>query len=174
MLASEAHSDWGLCLLAADGDPRAFRLLVSRHENRLRSFLSRLAGPQIADDLSQEAFVKAWLGLKAFRGDCQFSSWICSIGWRCFLDHCRRNRTDQSSTTDYYLAPGTDQSDAALELERLLGRLTATERAVLVLCDGHGWSHSEAASILALPLGTVKGISRRAKAKCRSGLEQRA
>src|SRR5579864_6580903 len=96
MSAFENESDRTLCSMAAHGDQRAFRQLVSRHENRLRSFLSRLAGAQVADDLSQEAFLKAWLGLKRFRGDCHFSSWIHSIAWRCFLDHLRRDRTEDA------------------------------------------------------------------------------
>ena len=164
----ENESDRTLCLRASTGDQRAFRVLVGRYENSLRSFLSRLADAQVADDLSQEAFVKAWLGLKRFRGESQFSTWIHAIGWRCFLDHARKNRVrrplpDESPTVSH-------TTDAALDVERLLNGLTAAERAALVLCEGHGWSHTEAAVILAIPLGTLKSVIKRAKEKCRARL----
>lgn len=66
----------------------------------------------------------------------------------------------------HYPAP-----DAALDLERLLARLDARSRAALVLCDGHGWSHAEAAAILGLPLGTLKSLVARAKTALRAALE---
>ena len=49
----------------------------------------------------------------------------------------------------------------------MLARLSETERASLVLCEGHGWTHLEAAELLGMPLGTLKSIVARAKAKCR-------
>jgi len=49
----------------------------------------------------------------------------------------------------------------------MLARLSENERASLVLCDGHGWTHPEAADLLGLPLGTLKSTVARAKAKCR-------
>jgi RNA polymerase sigma-70 factor (ECF subfamily) len=49
----------------------------------------------------------------------------------------------------------------------MLARLSESERAALVLCEGHGWTHPEAAELLGLPLGTLKSTVARAKAKCR-------
>ena len=50
----------------------------------------------------------------------------------------------------------------------MLARLSESERASLVLCDGHGWTHAEAAELLGLPLGTLKSTVARAKTKCRA------
>jgi RNA polymerase sigma-70 factor (ECF subfamily) len=50
----------------------------------------------------------------------------------------------------------------------MLSRLSENERAALVLCDGHGWTHAEAADLLSLPLGTLKSTVARAKSKCRA------
>jgi len=54
----------------------------------------------------------------------------------------------------------------------MLARLSNTERVSLVLCEGHGWTHAEAAELLSLPLGTLKSTVARAKAKCREMWEE--
>ncbi|MEA3062497.1 MAG: hypothetical protein QOJ94_2278 [Sphingomonadales bacterium] len=169
----ERDPDLVLCRRAAGGDRGAFALLVSAHGNRLRGFLAHVAGAELADELAQEAFVKAWQALPGFRGDSLFSSWLCAIGWRCFIDHARRERSEarrrEGAAAAGDPAEPSSQSDR-IDLQRALDRLDAVERAALVLCEGHGWSHSEAAMILHLPLGTLKGTVQRAKRKCRDFL----
>lgn len=119
--------------------------------------------------------MRAWRSLPDYRGDAAFSSWLTAIGWRCYLDYLRGNRR-RERTRDAFAGVGetshAPMSGAAIDLERALVGLAANERAALVLCEGHGWSHSEAAAILALPLGTLKSLVARAKAKCRARLEQ--
>jgi RNA polymerase sigma factor (sigma-70 family) len=163
-----------LCRRAAGGDRGAFRLLVETHESRLRAFLAHLAGRELADELAQESFVKAWQSLRNFRGDSAFSSWLCAIGWRCFIDHSRRERSERRKRDAAAAEPKPGlvlPNGDRLDLERALARLDTIERAALILCEGHGWSHAEAAGILQLPLGTLKGTVRRAKQKCREFLE---
>jgi RNA polymerase sigma-70 factor (ECF subfamily) len=173
-LPKTVDADALLCRRAAGGDRRAFSLLVEAHEQKLRGFLAHLAGPDLAEELAQESFVKAWLSLPSFRGDSKFSSWICAIGWRCFIDHRRRERSEARKREAAALARpeappvGTNER---FDLARALARLDPVERAVLVLCEGHGYSLSEAAAILSMPLGTLKGTSRRARRKCRAYLE---
>jgi RNA polymerase sigma-70 factor (ECF subfamily) len=168
------ESDDRLCSRAAAGDTRAFNLLVARHENRLRAFLTHVAGRDLADELAQESFLKAWQSMPSFRGEARFSSWICAIGWRSFLDHVRRERGEarkkEAASAESVPAP-LPTPDAALDLSRALALLEPVERASLVLCEGHGWSHSEAAAILGIPLGTLKGTVMRAKRKCRATLD---
>lgn len=170
----ERDSDAILCRRAAAGDRGAFSLLVGVHGNRLRGFLARVSGADLADELAQEAFLKAWQALPRFRGEASFSSWICAIGWRCFVDHTRRERSE-ARKRGAAGAPADPWEPAwhgeRIDLARALARLDPAERAALVLCDGHGWSHDEAARILRLPLGTLKGMVRRAKRKCRESLE---
>src|SRR4051812_16738906 len=93
-LPPERDPDLILCRRAASGDRGAFALLVSAHGNRLRGFLAHVAGAGLADELAQEAFVKAWQALPRFRGEALFSSWLCGIGWRCFIDPPRRGRSE--------------------------------------------------------------------------------
>jgi RNA polymerase sigma factor (sigma-70 family) len=172
-LQPASDPDAVLCRRAAGGDQGAFRLLVESHEKRLRAFLAQLAGPDLGDELAQEAFLKAWQSLQGFRGESKFSSWLCAIGWRLFVDHQRRERSEgrkreaAAELAETVTAPAAGER---IDLARALARLEPVERAALVLCEGHGWSHGEAAGILRLPLGTLKGIVRRAKLKCREHL----
>lgn len=171
----DRDGDAALCARAARGDRRAFGALVARHENRLRAFLSHLAGPDLGDDLAQESFVKAWQSIRQFRGQSQFSSWVCSIGWRCFLDRARRERGEARKKEGAALlaeAVVGPAGDARLDLSRALASLDSMERASLILCEGHGWSHGEAAAILRVPLGTLKSRVMRAKEKCRTMLAE--
>ena len=169
----EPDADAVLCRRAAGGDRGAFRLLVESHEKRLRAFLAQLAGPDVGDELAQEVFLKAWQSLHGFRGDSKFSSWLCAIGWRLFVDHRRREGSEERRReASAHLAEtmAARATGERLDLARALAQLDAVERAALVLCEGHGWSHGEAARILRIPLGTLKGTVRRAKQKCREHL----
>ena len=177
-MPADRDCDAALCARAAAGDRRAFGALVARHENRLRAFLAHVAGADLGDELAQESFVKAWLSIGRFRGQSKFSSWVCAIGWRCFLDHAResrgeaRRRAAAGLVAEHVQQPAGDQM---LDLSRALALLDPMERAALVLCEGHGWTHVEAAAILQVPLGTLKTRVMRAKQKCRTILsgEQR-
>jgi len=147
---------------AAGGDGAAFAMLVEKHERPLRGFLARSIGPEHADDIAQEAFIKAWRAAGQYDGRARYSTWLTRIAWRCRLDALRRER--QTETLD----ESADYAPPSGEAEDMLARLSETERAALVLCEGHGWTHAEAAELLALPLGTLKSTVARAKAKCRA------
>ena len=156
--------DLALCARAAKGDQPAFAMLVAKHERPLRSFLSRMASPDIADDVAQEAFLKAWRFASSYDGRARFSTWLTRIAWRCLLDEVRRSRP-----ADAFEPPvQTADSERDAQVADMLARLTEPERAALILCDGHGWSHPEAAELLDMPLGSLKTVVARAKAKCRA------
>lgn len=162
-----ADEDWALNQRVARGDRAAFQLLVLRHEGRLRAFLARAAGCD-ADDLAQEAFVRAWQRAGEYRGQGSYAAWIMGIGWRLFLDQRRTARRRQGLAAGDEAETSTDPrpaSDASIDADRMLGALSAQERAALTLCLGHGWSHGEAAEIMGLPLGTLKSLVLRGRAK---------
>lgn len=138
-----------------------------RHEARLRHFLGRLAGAA-GDDLAQDAFVRAWQRAADFRGEGRYAAWLLGIGWRLFLDQHRRQRRRLA------LAGADDTPldarphvgiDARLDAERLLAMVSADERAAMLLCLGHGFSHAEASAIMAVPLGTLKSLVTRGRAR---------
>lgn len=151
----------------AEGDRAAFQLLLLRHEGRLRAFLARAAGSD-ADDLAQEAFVRAWQRAADYRGQGSYAAWLMGIGWRLFLDQRRTAQRRQAlaagEESDRSVDPSAG-SDAAIDADRLLARLSVQERAALTLCFGHGWSHEEAARIMNVPLGTLKSFVLRGRAK---------
>ena len=75
---------------------------------------------------------------------------------------------------DEEVAPSTDPRgavDAAIDADRLLVLLSSQERAALTLCFGHGWSHGEAAEIMGVPLGTLKSLVLRGRAKAQKMIE---
>jgi len=135
---------------------------VEKHERPLRAFLARSVGPDFADDIAQEAFIKAWRAAGQYDGRARYSTWLTRIAWRCRLDALRKERTLQIEAEDEAYAASSG------EVDDMLARLSESERAALVLCEGHGWTHVEAAELLEMPLGTLKSTVARAKAKCRS------
>ncbi len=154
------EEDLALSRRAASGDGGAFAMLVEKYEAPLRSFLARCAGPDRADDIAQEAFLKAWRAAGQYDGRARYSTWLTRIAWRCHLDQIRRTRPPA-------VEPEASCSLATDEVQDMVSRLSHSERAALVLCEGHGWTHAEAAELLAVPLGTLKSTVARAKAKCR-------
>lgn len=155
--------DLALSRRAAAGDSLAFRLLVEKHEAPLRAFLTHMAGPVSADDIAQDAFLRAWRAAGQFDGRSSYRTWLTRIAWRCRIDQARRERRVEPE-----FAPEPACGGQSAEVRDMVARLDDPERAALVLCDGHGWTHVEAAELLDLPLGTLKSTVARAKAKCRA------
>lgn len=152
--------DEALAAAAAGGDAAAFAQLVRRHERVVRGFLMRLAPfSGRADDLAQETFLSAWAKARSFTGQGRYRGWLLKIAWTVFLmDERARGRripgyAGQAEAPER-TAPGDQERD--LILEDALCRLGEEDRAAVVLCLSLGHSHSEAAAILDMPLGTVK------------------
>jgi RNA polymerase sigma-70 factor (ECF subfamily) len=137
-------------------------MLVEKYERPLRGFLSRTFGADVADDIAQDAFIKAWRAAGQYDGRARYSTWLTRIAWRCRLDALRKERRPEVEHADEHGRPAT------VEVDDMLARLSESERAALVLCEGHGWTHVEAAELLGLPLGTLKSTVARAKARCRA------
>ena len=147
----------------SQNDVGAFSTLVRQHQGELRTFMFRLCKDyNLADDLAQETMLQAHKKLERFRGDCKFSTWLFSIGYRCFLQHKRKADRDQTKhdmlSLELQINPGSYDSISAsqLDLERAMLQLSDKERAAISLCFSYGCSHSEASDILQIPLGTVK------------------
>lgn len=162
-MAPSNEEDQALSRRAAGGDRAAFAMLVEKYERPLRSFLMGTFGAEVADDIAQEAFLKAWRAAGQYDGRARYSTWLTRIAWHCRLDAFRKERFFEAA--EQPVAAPTIES---AEIDDMLARLSEGERASLVLCEGHGWTHQEAAELLGLPLGTLKSTVARAKAKCRS------
>ena len=163
-MPSSNDDDLVLCRRAATGDERAFAMLVALHEAPLRSFLARMGSAELADDIAQEAFLKAWRFIASYDGRARFSTWLTKIAWRCMLDEARKPAAAREDPA----AGAAGDGEQAAQVADMLARLSQPERAALILCEAHGWSHGEAAEMLQTPLGSLKTTVARAKAKCRS------
>ena len=155
------EEDLALSRRAAAGDSAAFAMLVGKYELPVRSFLARM-GTRDPDDVAQEAFLKAWRFAGQYDGRARYSTWLTRIAWRCRIDAARRHRENDFEEEPRATAP------PSVEVADMLARLGDGERAALVLCEGQGWTHQEAAELLGCPLGTLKSTVARAKAKCRT------
>lgn len=159
---------------AAAGDRAAFAALVQAHQGYLRKLLGRVCrGDQgRADDLAQEAFVRAWRALPGFRGEARFRTWLTRLAYsalsaeRPALPQAEEAAPELEAAGDF--APGADWR---IDLDRALATLSDAQRHALLLCYGADLSHAEAAQVLGWPLGTVKTQVLRAKARLRAQLQ---
>ena len=166
-----------VAMAQAAKDDRAFTVLVERHQARLRAFLLRLSGDRsLADDIAQDAFVKAHAALASFRGGGSFRSWLFAIAYREFLQAKRRSKAAArlaaalAAEREPDPAAGVD-AGMSLDIRRALSTLDDLERAAILLCDAAGLSHTEAAAALSTPLGSIKTYVARARRKMRDALE---
>lgn len=164
--------DADLALRARDGDVRAFGALVSRHEARVRRFVRRSAG-HAADDIAQEVFLKAWNRRAAWTGEASYLGWLLRIAWSTYLDHARaaRRRSARETAAAAHDDPAQSDPMLPLALDRAMASLSPSERASADLCLAQGFSHGEAASILGVPLGTLKSTVARARSRLIESLE---
>lgn len=157
-------------------DRNAFGELVRRYQSEVRQFLRRLTRDDAAraDDLAQETFVKAYRSLRQFHGDAKFSSWLYRIAHRSFLNELRKRRESLSAEGefDHLPAPRKVPSVAmAVDVRQALKKLSLEEQAVFDLYYRKGMTHTETASVLELPLGTVKTHLSRGKEKLKNLLK---
>ena len=163
-----------LVAAARDGSQEAFSALVTLHQRVVfRTALAALGTREDAEDAAQEAFVVAWRKLAGFRAESTFRTWLLTIVWRKALDKRRarliwRQRTVDSGegtalgAIDQFAGEHPDPERAALagDLARRvrdeIRRLTPKLRDTLVLAASGEHAYEEIASMLGVPLGTVK------------------
>jgi RNA polymerase sigma-70 factor (ECF subfamily) len=143
----------------------------------------RLAGREVADEVAQECFLRAWLRAAEYRGEGSYPGWLYRIAWRIHIDRQRKSaRRDRLALLDAepeqphgqaHLLATDAMIDAKIDARRMLATLDDRTRAALILCHGHGWSHGEVAAMLGLPVGTVKSLILRAKARLRATFAER-
>jgi RNA polymerase sigma-70 factor (ECF subfamily) len=165
------------------GDAPAFEELVMTYQHRVFGVALRMLGNRAeAEDVAQEAFVRAHRALGAFRGDAKLSTWLYAITSRLCLNRLasgERRMARQGEDALLRLSDAGPRPDAALErreLETALGRAIAElpedRRIVVVLRDLEGLSYEEIAQVLELELGTVRSRLHRARAELKQKLER--
>jgi RNA polymerase sigma-70 factor (ECF subfamily) len=143
--------------------PEHFIDLVRAEQESLRRFLLALCGgdESLADDIAQDALVRAYVASGSFLGLSKFSTWLFRIAYNCYVDHHRKPRmeTVSSESQQALSVPATDESDSRFKYQRLyqaLETLPEKEKASIVLHYFEDRSIKEISSILQIPQGTVK------------------
>jgi RNA polymerase sigma-70 factor (ECF subfamily) len=174
--------DRGAITRVKRGDVDAFDELVRRYEHRIVNFIrtqvSRAVDPE---DVAQEVFLRAFRGLKTFRADSSFKTWLYQIATNTARTHgerASRRKEDAAGTLgdDGPDGPPPARSDEDLEaqivlrdrLDRALATLPDEQRQVVVLRDVEGFDYREIAELVGVPMGTVESRLFRARARLRS------
>jgi RNA polymerase sigma factor (sigma-70 family) len=144
-----------------DDDQHAFGELVRRHQSSVRGLLRQLTRTDVAlaDDLAQDAFLRAYKNIRSFRGEARFSTWLYRIAYNCFREDARRRKELVGINQEQLQAERDPQvADPGLrhDLMHALSLLPLHECSAVLLCCQNGLSHEEAARVLDIPLGTVK------------------
>jgi RNA polymerase sigma-70 factor (ECF subfamily) len=169
--------------LVQEGDPRAFELFYDRHSGPAFSLAYRMVGNRaVAEDVSQEAFVSIWrsrLRYQPERGSVR--TWVLGIVHHRAIDALRRNavhdrrRASAEGIEERFEAPQqTDvevaRREEAKTVRAAIGELPEEQVRVIELAYFGGFSHSEIADQLDMPIGTVKGRMRLGLDKLRRSL----
>jgi RNA polymerase sigma-70 factor, ECF subfamily len=185
-------SDQEVVLAARRGSDAAYRELVRRYERPLFSLIYRMVRDrELAEDLTQETFIKALNALASYRPEFKFSSWIFKIANNAAIDQLRRREVNTLSLDGSPTAETPDAVEAtALQvsskgespldelearemgsaIEIAIGKLRPEYRSCIMLRHVEGLAYEEIAASLDLPLGTVKTYIHRARNELRQYL----
>ena len=171
---------------AREGDPLAFEQLIHLYEKRVFALTRRMCkNPADAEEAAQETFLAAWQGLRFFRGESSFSTWLYRLASNACVDLLRKEGRHQAAAgpslndeevvleipdeapTPHALA---EQAELKEQIEAGLAALPEEYREVLILREIHQQSYDEIAEILSLDLGTVKSRINRGRKRLRKFL----
>ena len=176
---------------ASQGDLDAFNQLVLRYQDMIYGHAFAMLGdPDVADDVAQESFIKAFQGLSSFRGG-SFRGWLLQIATNSAYDILRRfkrhpmlllfpedDNGDEVESPFWIADPNpsphsiAETNEFSDSLYRLIGDLPSAYRNVLTLIDVQELDYSDAAKVLNIPVGTVKSRLARARDQMRKKLRE--
>jgi RNA polymerase sigma-70 factor (ECF subfamily) len=166
---------------SAAGDELAYGKLVKRYQSRLFNFVrSMLRNEELAEDITQESFVKAFYSLSKLKNPASFKSWLFRIANNNTLDYLRKKRLPQVDVDEHLRESYVDDRGNPEEgvvsgartkhIHEALGALKEDQKAILVMCDLEGLSYQEIAEVLKIPFGTVQSRIFYARRKLREHL----
>lgn len=164
---------------AGDGD--AFARLYRANVGRIHALALRLTGdPRAAEELVQDAFVRAWRKLASFRGESTLATWLHRLTVNVFLldDRGARRRAlrelpaDGASDAIATVGTGALGPEGRIDLERAVARLPEGARVAFVLHDIHGYTHDEIAAMAGVATGTIRAQLHRARRRLQEALDQ--
>jgi len=159
------------------GDAVAERQLYDAHVDRIYRLAYRLAGDDdLAQDFTQETFIRAFERIEGFRGEAAFGTWLYAIATSVTLNGLRKVKRfrKREADLDDAAAIGALSTDADPDLKEKLasavGELPLKYRTVFVMHDVEGYTHEEIGAALGVPAGTSKAQLSRARARLREAL----
>jgi RNA polymerase sigma-70 factor (ECF subfamily) len=178
---SEYNIETSLIKRAIAGDTNAFAELVNTHQLFLYNLALRaVSNPHEAQDVTQETFIRAWKGLKNFRGESGFRTWLYRIMMNLCYDRYPRLQRDKNNLSiendemdipvESVLEQISDQSELTDFIHQQLKSLPEVYRLVLSLRYQQELSYKEIAEVMDVPIGTVKTTIFRAKAQLKERL----
>lgn len=188
---SNSLNDEQLILGAINGDLDAFNQLVLLYQDMVYNHAYSIIGdPDIAEDIAQESFLKAFQGIGSFRGG-SFRSWLLRIVTNCSYDIIRRSKRrptqplypEDEDGNELESAPWladptasvqavTEQNELSEEIRALIDELPETYQNVLILVDLYQFDYQEAAETLQVPIGTIKSRLARARFQMKKLLQE--
>ncbi|MEJ7750155.1 MAG: sigma-70 family RNA polymerase sigma factor [Thermoleophilaceae bacterium] len=184
----QSLADEEVMRLVQEGNPRAFELLYDRHGGAAFSLAYRMVGNRVtAEDVSQEAFLSIWRSKARYQPDRgSVRTWVLGIVHHRAIDALRRNlvhekrRSSAEGIEERHEAPEREQTDVeaarreeARHVRDALENLPKEQTRVIELAYFGGFSHSQIAEMLQMPIGTVKGRMRLGLEKLRKGLKEK-
>jgi len=184
----ESLADEEIMHLVQDGNPRAFEMLYDRHGGAGFSLAYRMVGDRVtAEDVAQEAFLSIWRSRDRYQPDRgSVRTWVLGIVHHRAIDALRRNlvherrRSSAEGIEERHEAPERERTDVeaarreeAQHVRAALGELPDEQNRVIELAYFGGFSHSQIAAMLDMPIGTVKGRMRLGLEKLRKGLKEK-
>jgi len=175
------QDDIALVAASQAGDQEAFSLLVQRHQRRVFNIVFRmLQNYEETNEVTQETFLAAWQGLKTFRGDARFSTWLYRIAYNCSLKQLELRKRDwalqsameeEHNNSEEQISTKLEAQDRQRLVREHLLQLPTKYRAVLILRHLQDMSYEEMAEILTMPIGTIKTHLFRARNLLKERLE---
>jgi RNA polymerase sigma-70 factor (ECF subfamily) len=177
MSGSSAEREPRLVDRATRGDVSAFETLYRGSVGKVFALCLRMCGERsLAEELTQEAFVRAWQKLPSFRGESAFSTWMHRLTVNVVLGHFRstgRRQHRELAAGEAWFAEGTATAEhpgTSVDLERAIAALPDGARTVFVLHDVEGYKHTEIADATGIAVGTSKAQLSRARQLLRKAL----
>jgi RNA polymerase sigma-70 factor (ECF subfamily) len=153
-----------LLLAAQDGDRLALSAWIRRSQGEVWRLCAQLVSRELADDVTQEVYLRAYRALPAFRGDSSARTWLLSIARRTCADAVRDLRRRRRLATRFERPSYEPDPARAISVEALLSGLDPERRLAFVLTQVLGLTYQETAEICDCPVGTIRSRVARARA----------
>ncbi len=163
---------------AKEGDTSAFEILYRQNVARIYALCLRIsADKNIAEELTQDVFVKAWENLNSFREESLFSTWLYKIAVNTSLQELRKRKRWISRFKNFSGLLNFDKKvsisvGTSIDLNNAISYLPEKARLVFILHDIEGYRHDEIADLLSIKTGTTKAQLHRARKLLREAMEK--